>query len=88
MSDEDFKKMKQIIKDEVKPLHGELAVFKRELSEIRFSSMRLTTEVSKLGKDAARIDSNIEMLGEKVDALNADMLEIQNTTKAIWIRYL
>lgn len=84
MTDEDLKKIKAALKEEVKPLHGELAKVKQEINELALNQIRSRSEITKLSRDLARIDSNIETLGEKADALLVDVKDLQDQTGAIW----
>lgn len=84
MTDTDVKKIKDALKEEIKPLHGELAKLKQELDKSNIERVRTNTNLRDLSKDLARLDSNIESLGEKIDALTGDVIDLQQTTGAIW----
>ena len=84
MTDEDIKKIKLVFQEEIKPLHGEVAKLKQKLDESNIERLKANNNLRDLSKDLARLDSNIESLGEKIDALTVDVVDLQQTTGAIW----
>lgn len=91
MTDKDIAAIQEVVRDELKPVHGELARATRELNGSKLETVRLSTQVSKLERELTHVDStlqtlseNVEELGDTARALVVDVHDLQRTTGAIW----
>lgn len=82
------------VKEEVKPLHGEIAVLTREVRDLKTGSVEMSLRIDRgtrqTNKELARLDSNIEGLRDDVKRLDArtgalfvDVHNIQEDIKGI-----
>lgn len=83
MTDEDVKKISKALDERLKPLVGELARVKSELLDSKVTQLRQYAELSRIGKDIARIDSTLETIneeiqkhGKKLDTLWDQVIEV------------
>ncbi len=86
MNDKDVKKITNVFDEKFKLLLGELARVRSEISGSKATQFRQYTELSRIGKDIARIDSVLESLSEeskghtkklkKIDAVWDQVVEI------------
>lgn len=93
MTNEDIKKITKAFDEKFKLLLAEVARIKTEMSESKTTQFRNYTELSRIGKDIARIDSTLETLSEdsgkhtkkldilweQTDELTKDMNGIEET---------
>lgn len=94
MVDEELKKISKILSEQIKPLHGEIARIHNELSGLKTNYLRSVTELSKIGKDIARIDSELESIKEtlnehtdKLDGQSGALIEIESVLKGYADQY-
>ncbi len=64
MTNEDVKRITKAFDERFKLLLAELARIKAEVSDSKTTQFRNYTELSRIGKDIARIDSTLETLSE------------------------
>lgn len=88
MANDDLSKISKALSDQLKPLHGEIARIHREMSDLNLSYLRTSTELHKIGRDIARVDSELEGIKEtldqhteKLDGQSAALIEIESTLK-------
>lgn len=84
MTDKDIAAMQEVVRDELKPVHGELARATRELGSLKVEIIKLASQVNKLERELTRVDSNIETLTETTNALVVDVHDLQQQVGAIW----
>lgn len=78
MSDEDLKKIADVIRQENKPLHGELAKLKKDFSDLRFSGLRTRSELERISGDTARIDSSADEIREGIGKLEKGFQKLRD----------
>ena len=90
MTDDKLVKLiRSAVKDEVKPLHGEMARVTRDVRDLKTSSIEISLRFDRAtretSKELARIDSNIETLTEKVDGLTEKVEELNDKLDASFV---
>lgn len=66
MTDQDIKRIAKAFDDRLKPLTGEIARVKTELSGSKTNQFGIFTELQKIGRDVARIDGELETINEEL----------------------
>ena len=66
MTDQDLKKFKEAVKEELKPVHGEVALIKQKLTDLNINSLKTSTKVDANTRELARLDSTLGSFKEEI----------------------
>lgn len=94
MTDEDLKQFKNLLKESLQPLQGEVSRLTTESRKNSSQLLRIEHETSKNGRETARLSSDMENMKEwlmeeltqvndKLDALTGDVIDLQNNVGVI-----
>jgi len=59
--------LKKILREEIKPIHGEIARLARELSDLQLDRLKVSPELRRISTDLSRMDSTLDSLKVDVD---------------------
>ena len=77
MTEEEFRK---IIKEEIKPIHGEISRLNREFGDLQFDRLKVSPELRRLSTDMARVDSTL-------DSVTKDLSELKDRSDQDDVRW-
>lgn len=88
MTSDEIKSLQKIIKEELRPVHGEIARVTTELRNFKSTVYRMDGQVDKNSTETARLSSSMEnmkdWLAEELGEVNIkldDLLDTKNQTK-------
>lgn len=84
MTEQDIKRIAKTFDDRLKPLAGELARVKTELSGAKTNQFGILTELQKIGRDVARIDGALETINEELGKHTKILSDHTRKLNALW----
>ncbi len=82
--------LKEELKNELHPIHGELAKLKKEISGLSLEIMSTNIKVEKIDREIARVDSNLESFTDgtynRLDKFIGELIKVRDEQAGLGLR--